>query len=139
MKQYIVTERQIAEVVGQAAGLGAGAVMALAPDVEMPSEVISAGVDELLAEHTARFVDLASPQISRNEVEAFLDTAIRHWRNVRDGKIDVNDKSLIPLSPSYVDCLQSARTSLLGEPLPTDDGSEIVQVHPGADASAIQA
>jgi hypothetical protein len=43
-------DARVREIAGQAAGLGAGAVMRQAPTVEMPSEEIAIGLSDLLAE-----------------------------------------------------------------------------------------
>lgn len=54
----VFNDEQVREIAGQAAGLGAGAVMRLAPDVVMPSEEITAGLEALFAEHG---VDVSPP------------------------------------------------------------------------------
>lgn len=45
-----VTEKQIETLAYQAAGFGAGAVMVEAPDVVMPTEIITDGVQKLISE-----------------------------------------------------------------------------------------
>jgi hypothetical protein len=50
----LYTRRELEEVAGLGAGLGAGAVMRQAPDVVMPSEEISEGLGRVLADFDER-------------------------------------------------------------------------------------
>ena len=51
----------------------------------------------------------------RGAVAAYLDDAIRHWRDTRD---QAREDATHRMAIDYVDAFQSVRTSLLGETLP---------------------
>ena len=54
--------------------------------------------------------------MEKTEVQAYLDGAICKWRSIRDDKTN----KLHGIAPMYIDAYQSARSSIVGESLPTN-------------------
>ena len=50
-----------------------------------------------------------------NDIEEWIDTAIKLWRNT---KANPKDSGELEMAVHYVDAFQSARSSILGETLP---------------------
>ena len=64
---------------------------------------------------SAKDAILAASNPDRDAVTAYLDDAIRYWRDQRH---QAREDATYRMAIDYVDAFQSVRTSLLGELLP---------------------
>ena len=59
----------------------------------------------------------SNPHISKQEIQDYLDDAIRNWRNRKE---EYNNEENKLIAMCYIDAFQSVRVSLLGELLPIE-------------------
>lgn len=57
-----------------------------------------------------------------DELQEYLDSAIRNWRDIRDRAVATGDYDEKTMAIHYIDAFQSVRVSIIGELLPHEGG-----------------